>query len=420
MIADRFLLCCLATLAAAGIALRPWRLPEAVWPVGAALIALAAGALSPLEALRGLGDGLDVYLFLAGMMLLAELAREEGLFDWLAAEAAYLARGSAKRLFFFVYLLGILVTVFLSNDATAVVLTPAVITVTRAARIEHPLPYLFVCAFVANAASFVLPISNPANLVVYGSQIPPLSEWLARFTLPSLLAISVTLVVLYLTQRGRLSIEPATAVPRPPLSATARTTGIGILLTALILMGASAASLSLGAPTLIAALATIGLVSGCKRKIPWKVFLKISWSVLPMVGGLFILVRALEGTGIIALLRTPLVSPTTASPGQVAALSAAVAALASNLVNNLPVGLLAGRVIQSAHAIGTLPAAVLVGVDLGPNLSVTGSLATLLWLFVLRRERISVQPLEFLRLGVLLTTPALVVAVGAILLSSSP
>ena len=71
-------------------------------------------------------------------------------------------------------------TIFLSNDATAVVLTPAVYAATRARGVE-PLPYLFVCAFIANAASFVLPISNPANLVVFGDHMPPLVEWLAPF-----------------------------------------------------------------------------------------------------------------------------------------------------------------------------------------------------------------------------------------------
>ena len=94
-------------------------------------------------------------------------------------------------------------TVLLSNDATAVVLTPAVYAATRAAKVE-PLPYLFVCAFIANAASFVLPISNPANLVVFGKQMPPLSDWLRAFALPSLAAIVATYLALRLTQRRAL------------------------------------------------------------------------------------------------------------------------------------------------------------------------------------------------------------------------
>lgn len=105
------------------------------------------------------------------------------------------SRGSARRLFLIIYVVGTVVTMFLSNDATAVVLTPAVYAATRAARVV-PLPYLFICAFIANAASFVLPISNPANLVVFGAQMPPLQDWLRYFAPPSLVAIVATYIAL--------------------------------------------------------------------------------------------------------------------------------------------------------------------------------------------------------------------------------
>src|SRR5260370_25721920 len=137
------------------------------------------------------------------MMVLAELARKEGLFDWLAVLAVRQARGSPRRLFGLVYVVGTVVTVFMSNDATAVVLTPAVYAAAKAAKAE-PLPYLFICAFIANAASFVLPISNPANLVVFGSHMPPLAAWLAQVGLPSILALGATYGGLRVTQRASM------------------------------------------------------------------------------------------------------------------------------------------------------------------------------------------------------------------------
>jgi Citrate transporter len=155
----------IAGLATAGVIARPFRLPEAVWAVAGAVVLVAFGLLPWTNALTGVGKGLDVYFFLTGMMLIAEVARHEGVFDWLAALAVKHARGSPQRLFTLVYGVGTAVTVLLSNDATAIVLTPAVYAATRAAG-ATPLPYLFVCAFIANAASFVLPISNPANLVI--------------------------------------------------------------------------------------------------------------------------------------------------------------------------------------------------------------------------------------------------------------
>src|SRR5579875_3487524 len=118
------------------------------------------------------------------MMLLAELARHEGVFDWIADYAVCRSRNSAARLFLLIYLTWVFVTAFLSNDATAVVLTPAVLAAVRRARVD-PKPYLLACALVANAAGFMLPISNPANLVVYGDHLPHLLDWLRIFFFPS-------------------------------------------------------------------------------------------------------------------------------------------------------------------------------------------------------------------------------------------
>ncbi|MEO6781473.1 MAG: SLC13 family permease, partial [Bradyrhizobium sp.] len=165
----------IAILATLGVIVRPWNLPEFIWAVAGAALLVLLHLLPWPDALAAAGKGIDVYFFLIGMMLLAEVARKEGLFDWLAAQAVRHSHGEAKRLFLIVYVVGTMVTVLLSNDATAVVLTPAVYAATRAAKVE-PLPHLFVCAFIANAASFVLPISNPANLVVFGKQMPPLLE----------------------------------------------------------------------------------------------------------------------------------------------------------------------------------------------------------------------------------------------------
>ena len=174
----------IAALATAGVIIRPFGWPEAIWAVTGATLLVALRLLSPVDALAGVAKGTDVYLFLTGMMLLAEIARETGLFDWLAAIATRRAKGSGARLFLLIYGVGILVTVFLSNDATAVVLTPAVAAAVKTAKADRPLPYLLICAFIANAASFVLPISNPANLVIYGSHMPPLAQWLPRYALP--------------------------------------------------------------------------------------------------------------------------------------------------------------------------------------------------------------------------------------------
>ena len=401
-------------LATAGVLVRPFRWPEAIWALAGAAALVLFGFLPWREALSGVAKGTDVYLFLIGMMLIAELARLEGFFDYLAALAVERARGSPQRLFLLIYLVGTLVTVFLSNDATAIVLTPAVYAATRAAGAK-PLPYLFVCAFIANAASFVLPISNPANLVVFGSRMPHLADWLRQFALPSAASIILTYIVLRLTQGRTLKEEIIErSVPQPKLSHSGKLTAAGIVAIGIVLVTASALNLQLGPPTFICGVVTAAAVLLLNRQSPWPVLKGVSWGVLPLVGGLFVMVEALAHNGVIDQLSMLLHQAVAQSvPG--AAWSVGLAtAIGSNIANNLPVGLLAGSVAAADHLPASVMGAILIGVDLGPNFSVTGSLATILWLVALRRERIEVSSWSFLKLGLLVTPPALIAALAAV------
>jgi arsenical pump membrane protein len=407
----------IAALATFGVIARPWNLPEFIWAAAGAALLVALNLLPWPEALAAAGKGTDVYFFLAGMMLLAEVARKEGLFDWLAAQAVRSSKGSARRLFLIVYLVGIVVTVLLSNDATAVVLTPAVYAATRAAKVE-PLPYLFACAFIANAASFVLPISNPANLVVFGKAMPPLADWLRAFAAPSLAAILATYLALRFTQRRALEGDVAAIGAIAPLTRGGKLTAIGILATAIVLLTASALDRDLGLPTFIAGAGVTVLVLAIGRQSPWPVLSDISWSVLPLVAGLFILVEGLNRTGVLPALARMLKQASIAAPQLTAWIAGVVVAIASNLLNNLPMGLIAATTGQAAQVSRHVLGAILIGVDLGPNLSVTGSLATILWLIVLRREGEHVGAWQFLKLGLIVMPPALLLSLAALAIAA--
>jgi len=401
-------------MAIAGVIVRPFRLPEAIWALAGAAALVLLGLLPVADAVSGMAKGVDVYLFLIGMMLIAELAQREGLFDYLAAFAVEHARGSPQRLFLLVYAVGILVTVFLSNDATAIVLTPAVYAATRAAG-ASPLPYLFACAFIANAASFVLPISNPANLVVYGSHMPHLADWLRQFALPSVAAIVVTYVVLLITQRRALAEEKLEAkVPTPHLSRGGKLAAIGIAAIGVVLVSASAFDVQLGLPTFACGVVTTAAVLLLSRQSPWPVLGGVSWSVIPLVAGLFVMVEALVRTGAIGHLSELLREAVAQSPSGAVWATGLITSVADNIANNLPVGLVAGSVAANDHLPAPTVGAMLIGVDLGPNLSVTGSLATILWLVALRRQKIEVTAGRFLQLGLLVTPPALIAALALV------
>ncbi len=408
----------IAGLTALGVVARPFRWPEAIWAIVGAALLLAFRLIGLADVWAGISKGFDVYLFLIGMMLLSELARREGLFDWVAAIATSHAKGSPRRLFLLVYIVGVIVTVFLSNDATAVVLTPAVYAACRAARVKDPMPYLLVCAFIANAASFVLPISNPANLVIFaGGEMPPLSRWMQTFLLPSIVSIFMTFACLYWMQRRALKEDTiARDVEQPALSHSARLAGWGLVVTAVILIGASAMNLDLGVPTFAAGVVTTIIVLALTRQNPVETIGGISWSVLPLVAGLFVIVEAVNHTGLTALLSDRLALLAAQSQAQAVGAAGLSVAILSNLVNNLPAGLFAGSAVQAAHVPDSIAGAVLIGVDLGPNLSVTGSLATILWLAALRREGLHMGALAFLKIGVVVMLPALILSLATLAL----
>jgi arsenical pump membrane protein len=404
----------IAGLATAGVITRPMRWPEWIWAVGGAALLLLFGLIPLQTAATAVAKGTDVYLFLIGMMLLSETARAEGLFDWLAATAVNQAGASPKRLFLLVYATGVIVTTFMSNDATAVVLTPAVFAAAEKAKAE-PLPMLFACALIANAASFVLPISNPANLVLYGGHMPPLGQWIMSFGLPSVASILITFFALRWVERKRLSGTCMAEVERTPLTRGGYAALAAIILTAILLVTISALDRPLGLPTALAGIAAAIGVSAMARRSPLILVRDVSWGVLPLVAGLFVLVEALDLTGVIAHIASALKNASQ-DPAWAAAAAGTVLAVVSNLMNNLPAGLVASTAVAQAQPPRLVVDALLIGVDLGPNLSVTGSLATILWLQVIRREGEDVGFWDFIKVGAVTMPTALVAALGIRLL----
>jgi len=398
--------------AVAGVIVRPFRTPEAAWAVGGAALLAATGLLPLADARAGLAKSLDVCLFLAGMMLLAETARREGLFDAVAAFAVNRAGGSPASLFALTYAAGVVVTVFLSNDATAVVLTPAVFAAARRAR-TAPLPHLLACAMVANAASFVLPISNPANLVLFASRLPPLADWLGAFAFASTLSVAATYVALRLAERRDLAGGCERAVPQPRLTRGAWAALVGLASAVAVLLGVSALGQPLGAPTAILGAGVAALPLFARRASPLPLLRAIHWAVLPLVAGLFVMVEAVGRIGATTALAGWLQRLAEAGPGYATWTAGIATALGVNLVNNLPAGLVASQAAALASAPRQVVDALMIGVDLGPNLSVTGSLATILWLAVIRREGEDVTAWRFLKTGLVVMPPALILALAA-------
>ncbi len=409
MTLTQLLLLVVSLIAIGGMLVRPFRSPEWVWTLGGALALVLSGLLPAAAAASAVARGLDVYAFLIGIIALAELARYERLFEWLATYLLRAGGGSRARLFMLLYGVGTLVTALLSNDTTAVVLTPAVYA--ALARTDaRPLPYLYACAFVANAASFVLPISNPANLVIFGRSLPQLVPWVAAFGGAAVAAIVLTYLALRLARgrdlAGTYRYDDAAVV----LSARNVRAGIAIAAATLGLVAAAAVGIDVGYAALVLAVLALGVAAVGDAEALRFTARHVSWQIVPLVAGLFAIVAALDRAGALPAARALLTHAEQLGPiaGRLA-IGAAVTG-ASNLFNNLPVALASGFALQSAPVAPQVAHATLVAVDLGPNLSVTGSLATVLWLIALRRDGVEVTAWQFLRLGIVVVTPALIAA----------
>jgi len=396
--------------------IRPRNIPEVYWISAGVLVLLSLRLISLKLTGNALSKAVDVCLFLVGMMLLSELAREHGVFDWLSSIAIRRAGGSCSRLFVLVYVIGTIVTILMSNDATAVVLTPAILTAVRKARVQ-PLPYLFVCAFIANAASFVLPISNPANLVVFHGAMPPLANWMLAFGIPSVLSIVTTFFVLRWIFKRDLHAKIENHVEEHALNNNGKFVVASLGLVVAVLLWASYYGKDLGLPTFLAAVTITAIACIKEKSNPVTLARGISWETLALVGGLFVMVAAMESIGALEYTKHWLAGAESLgiAVGQLA--TGFVVGVGNNLVNNLPLGLIAGRTVQAANVRASLADAILIGVDLGPNLSITGSLATILWLIALRREKLHVSFWDFFRVGVIAMPLALLAALaGSILM----
>jgi arsenical pump membrane protein len=376
---------------------RPRAIHESAFAAAGAIAMLVVGAEPFDDAWHVLRSNLGVLAFLAGVLLLAAAADEAGWFAEGARLAVRASHGSARRLFIGVCVVSFAGSVVFSLDAAAVALTPVVLIAARrsGASLE---PLMFACIAVANAASMALPISNPTNVIVADHLRLDFLDY-AGTMLPVALASSVAVsLVLALRFRrelaGTLVADGSTPglADRPVVITSA-------LATLLALIGFALAPRDLGAVALIAGLGAAIALLTLGRWSPPTVARAAGPRLLVFALGVFVMVDAVERHGLRDLIARH-------RPGSAYGVGIVAAGL-SNLVNNLPATVislpLAGADPQRAYAL-------LAGVDAGPNLTLSGSLATLLWLAAARKHSVEISPLRYLAVGVLTAPVGLLAA----------
>jgi arsenical pump membrane protein len=395
-----------------GIMTRPFRWNEAVIAMAGAGVLLALGLISPSDAFLTLIRDWNTFLFFLGMMGLSALAESASLFDWLAVQAARLAGKSAARLYLNVFLLGSLISMVLSNDATALILTPIVYVLVTKLRLPV-LPYLFACTFIADTASFLLPVSNPINIIILSRFPLDLLTFLRLLFLPSLVVIAINIGIFFLLYRKQL--RGVFEIKRLPSAEQAvkhkayfRYTCCVLAVVAFGYVIASATQFPL---SLIALSGAVLLLIGglCWRRTSLRETTKrISWSIFGFIAGMFIVVRAIEDTGLTTAFGNWLIHLSGGTSFGAVMVGTLGSALGTNLINNLPMAVVMisalGGIQHASPAIQHgFVAATMFGCDLGPNLTTVGSLATVLWLLILRQRNVDVSGLDYFKVGVVVT-----------------
>jgi arsenical pump membrane protein len=398
------------------IMVRPRPFNEATASALGAAVLLILGLISPIQTWEVLQANANVLLFFLGLMIISVVAEQAGFFTWCAYKSVKMAKGNGNLLLVIVFGLGALLTAFFSNDATALILTPIVFALVTRLKL-NALPYVFACAFIANTASMLLPVSNPVNLLAVGKFEITLGEYLKFLLLPSILVIALNIAIFAIIFRKTINNVSSEAQPQEPVKVDKfflAVTG-GLSLTALGYILVSIYGLPLSYPAVGGAIILLACGFRFRRLRMKKVTTGISWSIFVFIFALALLVKGLENAGVIQFLATELEKLASHGPLQALFSVTLGTAIGSNLINNWSMMMVSvsslGNLAQSPGFDKVLVYGAIMGADLGPNIAILGSLSSMLWLVLLRQRGLNIHPLQYLKLGLIVTPLMLIVGI---------
>ncbi len=400
--------------------------------LGGALLALAAGVIGWADIPVVWHIVWDATFTFVGLIVISLILDEAGFFHWAALHVARWGAGSGRRMFVLIVLLGAAISAFFANDGAALILTPIVLAMLLALGFAPAaaLAFVMACGFVADTTSLPLVISNLVNILTAGYFGVPFDRYAAVMVPVDLAALAATLAVLYAFYRCDIprrydvaKLEDPRGVIRDPLVFRAAFPVFVLLLAAYFVTAQYHVPVSLvtgSAALLMLVLAGRWWRLGRGARIPVRRVLgNAPWQIVLFSLGMYLVVYGLRNAGL-----TDYLSHLLARIGQHGVTAAAVGtgfitAILSSVMNNMPSVLVGALAIHGAQGVpATAREAMIyanvIGCDLGPKFTPIGSLATLLWLHVLDRKGVHIGWGMYFRVGLLLTTPVLLITLLAL------